>query len=548
MSFRSSVFRHAWPLVSLLSLAAAMPAPAQQVMPLASQTTTSAQARAFAAAIAEAAAEDEVVATFFRDRGYESFWTAPDAAPRRAALMGALDGAALHGLPAARYGAEDLRAAARAALTEGDRGRLEVALTRAFLAYARDVHSGALVPASVDSGIKREVPLRDARANLDAFSAAASPAAFLRQLAPASQEYMQLMKAKVALEAAMAAGGWGPKVPAAATLARGDRGPAVIALRDRLAAQGYLRGSSAATFDLAIERAVRAFQAEHGLLITGKAGESTITELNRDPEDRLKAVTVALERERWLNIDRGRRHIWVNLADFTAKIVDNGKVTFSTRAVIGDDSEFDKHTPEFSHEMTYMELNPDWTVPPGIIKRDYLPRLQRNPNALGHLTLIDRRGRVVPRGSVNFAAYSAGNFPFSLRQQPGDGNALGKVKFMFPNAHSIYLHDTPHKEHFPLEQRAFSNGCIRLNDPMDFAYALLAAQEDDPVKAFHDVLDSGRQSRLPLADPVPVHLEYRTAFAGSKGRMEYRRDIYGRDARIWAALVNAGLAVPGADS
>lgn len=547
MSFRSSALRRAWPLVSLLSLAVALPAPAQQVMPLASQTTTTAQARAFAAAIAEAAAEDEVVAAFFRDRGYESFWTAPDAADRRAALMGALDGATLHGLPEARYGAGALRAAARSARTEGDRGRLEVAMTRAFLDYSRDVHSGALVPAKVDSGIKREVPLRDARANLDGFAAAPSPAAFLRALAPSSQEYMQLMKAKVALQAAVAAGGWGPKVPAGA-LARGDSGPAVIALRDRLAAQGYLRGSAAATFDIAIERAVRAFQAEHGLLITGQAGDSTIAELNRDPEDRLRAVTVALERERWLNIDRGRRHIWVNLADYTAKIVDNGKVTFSTRAVIGDDTDFDKHTPEFSHMMTYMELNPDWTVPPGIIKRDYLPRLQNNPNALGHLTLIDRRGRVVPRGSVNFSAYSAGNFPFSLRQPPGDGNALGKVKFMFPNAYSIYLHDTPHKEHFPLESRAFSNGCIRLNDPMDFAYALLAAQEADPVKAFHDVLDTGRQQRISLQDPVPVHLEYRTAFAGSKGRMEYRRDMYGRDAKIWAALVKAGLAEPGADS
>lgn len=543
MTFRTSALRRAWPLVSILALSVALPAPAQQVLPLATQAAAAAPARAFAAAIAEAAAEDEVIAAFFRDRAYESFWTAADAAPRRAALMAALDGAALHGLPVARYDAAGLRAASRGAWTEGDRGRLEVAMTRAFLDYARDVQTGALVPSRVDSGIKREIAVRDPRANLDALAAAPSPARFLRALPPSSPEYVQLIRARVALEKAVAGGGWGSPVPAG-QLAPGDSGPAVIALRDRLVAQGYLRQSAAATYDDAIERAVRAFQAEHGLLATGKAGESTIAELNRNPEDRLRSVTVALERERWLNIDRGQRHIWVNLADFTAKIVDNGKVTFSTRAVIGDANP-EKQTPEFSHLMTYMEVNPDWTVPPGIIRRDYLPRLQRNPNALGHLTLIDRRGRVVPRGSVNFAAYTAGNFPFALRQSPGDGNALGEVKFMFPNPYSIYLHDTPNQEDFPREVRAISNGCIRLNDPAEFAYELLSRQTDDPRRLYDDVRDSGRQERIALAEPVPVHLEYRTAFAGSGGRMEYRRDIYGRDARIWAALVKAGLAVPG---
>lgn len=531
---------------SFLAIAAALPASAQQIIPVASQSSSVAPARAFVAGIAEAAAEDEVIAAFFQDRAYAPFWTAGDAAPRRAALMAALDAAALHGLPVARYDADGLRLDARSAMTEGDRGRLEVRMTRAFLDYARDIQTGALVPAKVDSGIKREIAVRDPRATLDAFTAAPSPATFLRALPPSSQEYVQLVRARITLQAAVDAGGWGPKVQAGA-LGPGDTGPAVIALRDRLQAQGYLQNSATAVYDKTVERAVSAFQAEHGLLVTGKAGESTIAELNREPDERLRAVTVAMERERWLNVDRGARHIWVNLADYSAKIVDNGKVTFSTRAVIGDADNFDKHTPEFSHMMTYMELNPDWTVPPGIIKRDYLPRLQRNPNALGHLTLIDRRGRVVPRGSVNFAAYSAGNFPFSLRQSPGDGNALGKVKFMFPNPYSIYLHDTPHKEHFPLETRAFSNGCIRLNDPMEFAYELLSRQEADPVKAFHDVLDTGRQERVTLNPPVPVHLEYRTAFAGSKGRIEYRRDVYGRDAKIWDALVKAGLAVPGVE-
>lgn len=545
MSYRFRTTLGFLTLVPGLAMSGLVSAPVQaqpQTLALTAQAAPGAQARAFATAIAEAAAEDDAVSAFYSDRAYAAFWTDADAATRRSALLQAVAGAAAQGLPATRYDADALTAAFRAARTEGDRGRLEVLMSRAFLDYARDAQTGALEPAKIDGGIKREIAVRDRRANLDAFAAAPAPAAFLRGLLPASQEYAQLVRARLALETVIAQGGWGPTVPAG-TLGRGATGPAFLALRNRLVALGYLPASAAATYDDRIARAVFEFQADHGLLTDGEAGASTIAELNVGPGARLRSVIVAMERERWMNIDRGRRYIWVNLTDYTAQIIDDGRITFSTRAVIGDLNP-QKHTPEFSQMMTYMEVNPDWTVPPGILKRDYLPRLQANPNALRHLTLIDRRGRVVPRGSVNFAAYSAANFPYSLRQPPGDGNALGDVKFMFPNAYSIYLHDTPVKEHFPLETRAFSNGCIRLNDPFDFAYELLSRQEADPKAAFDRVLDSGRQERIVLKDPVPVHLDYRTAFANPKGRMQYRRDMYGRDAAIFDALVDAGVAAP----
>ena len=535
--------RRAATVAILLLGSVALPVAAQQVLPLANQSTPTEQARAFATAIAEAAAGDDAVAGFYRDRGYVAFWTGAADSERRASLLQALAGAGAQGLPTLRYDPMALIAAVRAARTEGDRGRVEVAMTLALLDYARDVQTGALVPASVNPMIKREVPVRDRRANLNAFAASPSPTAFLAALPPASQEYAQLVKAHFALQLAADTGAWGPEVPAR-RVEPGDSGPAFIALRDRLVAQGYLAPNALAIYDARVGRAVRAFQADHGLNADGVAGESTIRELNVGPGMRLRSVLVAMERERWSNVDRGRRHVWVNLADFTAKIIDDGRVTFSTRAVVGERGG-DKTTPEFSHMMTYMELNPDWTVPPGIIKRDYLPRLQANPNALGHLTITDRRGRVVKRGSVDFSAYSASNFPFTLRQSPGDGNALGKVKFMFPNPYSIYLHDTPHKELFVNEVRDFSNGCIRLADPLDFAYELLSRQEADPKKAFHDVLDTGRQERITLKEPIPVHLEYRTAFTTAKGRMQYRRDVYGRDAQIHAALIRAGVAGDG---
>jgi murein L,D-transpeptidase YcbB/YkuD len=193
--------------------------------------------------------------------------------------------------------------------------------------------------------------------------------------------------------------------------------------------------------------------------------------------------------------------------------------------------------------MTYMEVNPDWTVPRSILARDYLPRFQANPNAARYLQLIDASGRQVSREAIDFSQYTARNFPFTVRQAPGDANALGRVKFMFPNPHAIYLHDTPAKELFSREVRAYSSGCIRLNDPFDFAYELLSRQMSNPKSYFDGILATGRQTRVDLETPIPVHLAYRTAFTDAKGHVQYRRDIYGRDAKIWEAMRDAGVAL-----
>ncbi|TAG15182.1 MAG: murein L,D-transpeptidase, partial [Rhodobacterales bacterium] len=189
--------------------------------------------------------------------------------------------------------------------------------------------------------------------------------------------------------------------------------------------------------------------------------------------------------------------------------------------------------------------NPSWGVPRSIIVNEYLPLLQQNPNAVGHLQVIDGRGRVVPRGSVDFAAYSARSFPFGLRQPPSDGNALGLVKFMFPNPYNIYLHDTPSKSLFANEVRAYSHGCIRVADPFDLAHALLALQSADPVAEFQADLDTGKETRVDLVKPVPVHLVYFTAYPDAKGHIGYRRDVYGRDAKLFEALEAAGVVLAG---
>lgn len=496
----------------------------------------------FVQVLAAVASSDLAVAEVYRARNYQPIWTADDSAPRRAALLNTLARAGDHALPVGRYDVAALMAQLAAAQTEGDRARVEMALTRAFLDYARDVKSGLLEPKTVDKGIVREIARPDP-AVLLAGILGPDPARVLHDLAPKAPQYAQLMRAKIALEAQIANGGWGPKVQAKA-LQPGDTGPAVVALRDRLVRMGYLPVSATASYDAAIQSAVQRFQVDHGLIADGKAYDGTLQEVNIGPEQRLKSIVVAMERMRWLgDAPLGERHVWVNLPEMTAKIVDHGKVTFETRAVIGKNVP-DQQTPEFSDVMEHMVINPSWGVPRSIIVNEYLPLLQRNPNAVSHLQVIDNRGRVVPRGAVNFAAYSARSFPFGLRQPPSDGNALGKVKFMFPNTHNIYLHDTPAKNLFSHDVRAYSHGCIRLADPFDFAYTLLSAQNDDPKGTFEGYLNSGNESTVKLTQQLPVHLVYFTAFPGAKGQMTYRRDIYGRDGELFQALEAAGVVLP----
>ncbi|MBV6638065.1 MAG: L,D-transpeptidase family protein, partial [Mameliella sp.] len=196
----------------------------------------------------------------------------------------------------------------------------------------------------------------------------------------------------------------------------------------------------------------------------------------------------------------------------------------------------------FSDVMELLVINPYWFIPQSIIRGEYLPAIRANPYAAGHLEIVDYRGRQVSRETASAYANS-GNFPFTMRQPPGPSNALGSVKFLFPNKYNIYLHDTPSQHLFRREVRTFSHGCIRLDDPHEFAYEILSRQVDDPVSYFKRIHASGENTRIPLETPIPVHLIYRTAFTKAKGQMNYRNDVYGRDAMLWRALTNEGVAL-----
>jgi murein L,D-transpeptidase YcbB/YkuD len=497
---------------------------------------------AFRQAVAEAAAQDRDLAAYYRDTGYRPLWTGEGEADRarRAALVRTLANAGMHGLPEARYDLDALMSRMVAARSLRDLGMIEVALSRAYLDYARDVQSGVLDPARVVGDIKREVTDRPATEYLTEIASNA-PARVMRALPPRTNEYARLMKEKLRLEHLIEEGGWGPVVQAE-KLSPGDGGAAVIALRNRLVAMGYLRRSASRQYDGTIQTAVQDFQRDHGLETDGVAGPSTLAALNRSAAERLQSVIVAMERERWLARDRGARHVLVNLTDFSARILDNDSVTFQTRAVIGKNTG-GRRSPEFSDEMEHMVVNPTWHVPRSIAVNEYLPQMQRNPNAAGHLKLYNRNGREVSRGAVNFGAYNARNFPFAIKQPPSQRNALGLVKFMFPNKYNIYLHDTPQKALFDREKRDFSHGCIRLHQPFDFAYELLSRQEADPKGYFQSVLGTGRETYVQLEQHVPVHIIYRTAFTQAQGRVQYRDDVYDRDALIWEALRKAGVSL-----
>ncbi len=498
------------------------------------------QPTAFVQSLAAAAASSESVAGWYRAAEYDTLWTGPEDAARRAALFEVLETAPDHGLPSARYDVDGLRRAFSEARTEGDRGRLELRMTEVYLTWAHDMTSGMLTPKALDPTIVRDIAVEDDAVLLRRI-AGDDPRAVLHDLMPQGQVYLQLMRAHFDLQQVIASGGWGPQVPAG-SLIPGNEGAAVVALRDRLVAMGYLGRSVTATYDKTIQAAVATFQREHGLPADGVAGPATMDEINIGPEDRLKSVIVAMERERWLDIDRSVRHVWVNQPDFMARIFDQGRTVFSTRVVIGKNVP-DQRSPEFSDQMEHMVINPSWGVPRSITVKEYLPLLQRNPNAVGHLQVVDGRGRVVSRGAVNFAAYNARNFPFALRQPPSDGNALGKVKFMFPNEYNIYLHDTPSKSLFANDVRAYSHGCIRVADPFDLAHVLLSLQSDDAEAEFDAALKTGDETLVKLAQPLPVHLVYFTAYPEANGRIGYRRDVYGRDAKLWQALSEAGVAL-----
>lgn len=466
---------------------------------------------------------------------------------RLSALIAALEGAGAEGLPAQTDLISRLRAAMAAAGQPATDAALETMAAQAYVDFATDLTSGVLNPNDLSDLINFDTVRPTPQALMAKVAKSNGSGALFEALEPQDPSYNALQDELARLETLVKAGGWGPKITSGRTLRPGQSNARVLAMRVRLNALGY-DGTEGVSprYDQALVAAVKTFQSDNALTSDGIVGPQTLIALNSDPSIQMQQVIVNLERRRWLNYDLGARHILVNQANFTGYVIDYGLPTLVTRVVVGKTSA-KYQTPEFIDEMTHLIVNPSWNVPQSIAAQEYLPKVLRDPSVLTRQNITMRvRGtdeRVDAR-LIDMSQYTEDNFPFVLQQRPGNRNALGSVKFMFPNKYNVYLHDTPSKSLFNRDSRAYSHGCVRVQRPLDLAYTLLAPQTDDPEGTFRAARNSGRETTINLETPVPIYLTYETVFLNENGNIAYRVDVYGRDKLVFDALAENGVTLP----
>lgn len=494
----------------------------------------------------------EALRRLYAGPGCRPLWTRVGSAlPAVETLTSFAREAAREGLDPATYHPRAIDEARRALAAAGG-GRteaaaaLELLLSDAFLLYAAHLTRGRVDPASLEPEWNIEGRDRDLAVLMRTALDGGHLRSTLEGLPPSSHGYRSLRAGLARLRETAAAGGW-PRVPRGPTLRAGDRGLRVAALRQRFIStciDPEAPGAPAVPetygeeFDAILGAAVTAFQLRHGLEPDGVVGPRTLAALNVPVEERVAQVEANLERLRWLPRDLGRRHVLVNVPDFRLTLVEAGEPPFEMRVIAGRVA---RRTPFFTAEITRVVLNPPWTVPDTIAVEDKLPEILADPGylAANGYRVLGRAGglwREVEAASVDWASLGRGRFPVRLRQDPGPLNALGRVKFEMPNPYDIYLHDTPRRELFERTSRSFSSGCIRLERPVELAERLLRGSGGWDRARLAAAIDQGKTVTIPVPDPIPVFLLYRTAWADDLEALQFREDVYGRDRRLLPAL------------
>ena len=406
-----------------------------------------------------------------------------------------------------------------------------------FLKYASDLKVGRFLPTKIEPKLYWQRKTIDMVAALRLVAALGEMDKFFDAWQPQIPDYLRLKQALSEYRATEQAGGW-PLVPIGDLLKPGMQDENVPLLRRRLAvtegapAEPPSGQEKIYTDDLIT--AVKRFQTRHGLDADGLVGKRTYFQMNIPVAERIRQIIMTMERWRWMPEDLGKDYIKVNIAGFELRRVTNGQRVDQMRVVVGTPYH---QTPVFSDKMDYVEMNPYWNVPHSIAIKEMLPKLRARPQSLvsqGYEAVFN--DKPVPLTAIDWNRYSADNFPVRLRQKPGPDNALGRVKFMFPNRFNVYMHDTPSRSLFGESERAFSHGCVRLARPIDMAVEVLNQLDGWNRARIERVLAGGERTVVSLKRPIPVHITYATAWRDAQGDVQFRPDIYRRDERLYAAL------------
>lgn len=485
------------------------------------------------------------VVAFYAARQYRQAWTDYDEILDRGwVLLETMENATADGLDPGLYRYE---AAARLvnqveedSLAEAREpaamATVDMVLTEVFGRYAQHLSGGIMDPSA--SQVEWRIPKDtvDVRLLFDRLVADEDPAAVIDSLRPEAPEYRLLMEQLARYRQLAAGGGW-PVVPEPFEAEPGDRAPEVAVLRQRLAAEGDAEEARLAVsgqqdaqhFDADLQAALQHFQTRHSIEPDGVVGPATLAQLNVTADERVQQIILNLDQWRWLPQDLGERYILVNVAGFEMELVENDSILLAMDVVVGQEG---WETAIFRDTMESIVFNPYWNVPSGIEREEILPAIRRDPGYLARENLEVVRGEtVVNPASVDWSAVGEGS-PYRFRQRPGPDNALGQVKFLFPNEYAIYLHDTPAKARFNASQRAFSHGCIRLERPLDLARVLLDRVTDQSADDLDDLLAGGQEKWVRVTQPLPVYVLYFTAWAGRDGTMRFHPDVYERDRRL----------------
>jgi murein L,D-transpeptidase YcbB/YkuD len=494
----------------------------------------------------------KVLRQVYADREYRPFWIKggrPDGASRD--LTATLCEAEREGLRPADYNLADLQKVLEQTWVGDEKprpaalARLDVELTMRLLDYGADLLAGRLDPAAVDNGWYIRARRSSVDSTLRVALRSTDPQSMLDRVRPRRKEYAGLVKALSDYRDILEHGGW-PSVPAGGKLRKGDRGPRVVALRSRLRATGDLDGGgSKPEYDAELAAAVARFQERHGTPVDSVVGPPTLAALNLSVETRIRQIEINLERYRWLPPDFGPRYVLVNIPDYRLYAFDSGKERLAMRVIVG--GEYGNATPVFADSMRYIVFRPYWYVPKRILVDEVIPQAREDDSYFARhgLQVVEakHRSRALDPKSIDWSDVDTADLQFRVRQPASDDNALGRVKFMFPNRFSVYLHDTPAHALFQQSKRTMSHGCVRVEQPVELADYVLDGQQDwdeQKVREAMEAPDSAEGRTVRLEHPVPVYLVYLTAFM-SNGVLNFRDDPYDKDR---AALARLGKPRP----